>query len=246
MNPDLLRYQNRLLFSPDGSSASPDAGAGNDTPDNVAAGLRNLLQKHNNDAMALAAALFDEKYQDRERHRGVVDKLQKEIDALKERVPSDGAIVLSSDQAATWAAYQSMGTPDSLAVTTRKVEELQGELHTLRKAQVIREVASATGWSLPALEDLDKTNPTPLEYEIRKADDGTQSVVVKVGDQEKLLQEYIAAERPALLPALTAGQGAGRQQSPWPTQIGGPGANGADIKAQTLQRTRANRAIPGK
>lgn len=243
MNPDLLKYRTRFIFSPDGGGASPDAGAG-DTPD-IAAGLKSLLQQNNNDAMALAAALYTEKYQDREKARAKQAEMQKEIDALRERVPPEGAIVLSGAQAKELETYRSLGTPESLGVTIRSLEESQGELRTMRRAQVIRDVATATGWSLAALQDLEKTNPDPLEYEIKDGDGGTKTVIVKVGDQEKPLQEYIAAERPALLPALTAGQGPGNQPSTWPQQIGGPGTNGADAKAQIAALTKASRAIPG-
>lgn len=237
-----------LYFNADkgnGGGASPDVTPPGDPSSTVAENLRKLLDKHNGDALALAAALFDEKYADRESHRKVREQKDALIAELQAKIPGDGALVLQADEAEAWQAYRSLGTPDSLAVTMRNKDELQGELARLRKEQTLNEVAAATGWNLVALQDLDRTNPDPLEYTIQRGDDGKTAVLVKVGEEQKPLPEYVAEKRPALLPALQTEQGVGQQgRAVWPQQVGGAGAAGGKPTEAVLRKTMATRARP--
>ena len=88
-----------------------------DEPNNVpdpAHAFQGLLAKHNNDATAVAAKLFDENFQLRTKNRELSDKL-----------PKDGSTVLTADEAKAWIAKGALPTDTvrALLVTAGVVEK---------------------------------------------------------------------------------------------------------------------------
>jgi hypothetical protein len=152
--------------------------------------LQGLLQKHNNDAMAVIATLLTENYSYREARR-----------QLEAQLPAHGAVVLSAEQATTWQTYQQLGAPDALTTQLKERETVQAELATLRQDLVLRDVAGAARYDLDVLRTLGGS----LTYVIKDEPvNGKPAKVayVKDGDKETPLDKYAEATWAKFLPSL--------------------------------------------
>ena len=161
----------------------------------VAQGLQNLLTRHNNDAMAVVSVLYHDNYQLRDDNR-----------ILKGKVPAEGALVLTGDDAKAWTDYQQLGKPDDLRKTISDKDRLQGELGTLQRDGVLRDVADAASYKFNVLKDLDTNAKAKLSYTIKEIEqDGKKVKAVFVqpeGGQEQALEAYATATWADYLPAL--------------------------------------------
>jgi hypothetical protein len=176
--------------------------------------LSNLIRREGG-ADATAQLLFQENREHRQRIR-----------ELEQRVPGEGAVVLTGDQAAAWQAYQGLGAPTDVQQRLTAAEQAQNELAGLRRAEQIRGVAEAAGYRPTVLERLAEG----LEFEVREEQRDGQTarvpyVVTKSeqGEQRTPLAEYAQQHWADFLPALSAQQ---QQQAPqggvtYPRQQGG-------------------------
>jgi hypothetical protein len=77
--------------------STTDPSLTNPTADPAAA-FQRLLEQNKNDGIAVASKLFDENF----RYRG-------EVRDLKKKVPVEGSVVLSADEAKEWEAFKALG-----------------------------------------------------------------------------------------------------------------------------------------
>lgn len=191
------------------------------------AGLKKRLDKHQGDAMALAAELSAENAD-----------LNRQLAAAKGQKPKEGSLLLSPDQAKQWEAFIALGKPDEVIAAYQeytalgKAEELKtkitayGELETkvstLEKVEQLRKVAdggiNGKKLKISVLETLDK-NAGGLTYEekdISVTENGktTTEKVWHVKDVKQNgkwvpLSEYSETHWKDFGPALTAEETAG-------------------------------------
>lgn len=211
-----------------------DSGGNEGGGDTVAQGLQNLLTRHNNDAMAVVSVLYHDNYQLRDDNR-----------ILKGKVPADGALILTGDDAKAWADYQQLGKPDDLRKTISDKDKLQGELGTLQRDGVLRDVAEAAGYKFTVLKDLD--SKAKLSYAVKEIEqDGKKVKAVSVtpeGGQEQALEAYATATWADYLPALrTTAQAAPGTRYPAQNAGGKPPGGKSDPVEDFLQRQEASRA----
>jgi hypothetical protein len=174
---------------------APAAQTPSPTPGDPAEGYRKLLEKHQNDTGAVASKLYDENHSLRETNR-----------TLKAKVPADGAVVLTPDQAKAWSAYTALGTPE--VVTVIKAEH--GQYATERQAAALDKLhgqaADAHGWKPAVLARL--VAQDRLEVTLITAKDAAGKEVttahVKDGGQDVTLPEYAKAHWGDFLEVLAA------------------------------------------
>jgi hypothetical protein len=165
--------------------------------------LSNLIQRQGGEGAA-ATLLFNENREHRQRIR-----------ELEQRVPGEGAVVLSGDQAAAWQTYQGLGAPTDVQQRLTAAEQAQQELAGLRRAEQIRGVAEAAGYKPGVLERLAEGLTLELREEQRDGQTARVPYVVTGENQAEPLAEYAQTHWADFLPALRA------EQQQLPTQGGG-------------------------
>jgi len=178
----------------------PQGGQPAAQPD-VAASFARLLGR-SDDAVALAQQLFNERYQDREKHR----TLQEQLDTLRTQVPGEGQVILSQADAEALNAYRELGEVESLRAT-------QETARTARRELGLRTAAEAAKYSVAALT---KLAPEGSEFDVQE---GTAYLVQ--GEDRHPLTEYAEQHWPEFLVALQ-GPAAGGGTA-YPPQSGGGG-----------------------
>lgn len=187
------------------------------------AGFKAMLEKHGQgSARRLAEILYRTNYQLRESNR----LLRTEIAQLQATKPRKGAMTLAKAEAEAYRTYRALGTPDEIKQRLSTGVEAAKELTTRRRQDALREVADIAGYDYRALKDSAVGNQT---FSIKTIDEnGTQVrrafVVTRDGDttKESPISDYVDANYPHLLPALTAQsavpqrQGFVRQPGPAP------------------------------
>lgn len=225
-----------IAFEPDtGTNPAGGQGGQGDNQDDRQ-NLQGLLQRHNNDAMAVIATLLSENHGLRDERR-----------QLRGQLPAQGAMVLSGDQATQWQSYQQLGAVADLQTALKDRDSAQGELANLRRDALIRDVAEVAGYKASVLGKLPGADK--LAFEVRATEkDGkpVKSVVIKEGDKETPLADYAKAQWADFLPALTAGQ----SQQPAGTSFvqqsagGTAAASPLDDYAKRFQEQRDKAANP--
>jgi hypothetical protein len=237
-----------LLFSPD------DAGGGSDDEEAIRdAGFQRLVDRYNNDAIGLARELFRENYQARRKNA----ELTTQLNEAKNRVPAEGSVVLTGEQAQQWAAYQAFGTPEQVKGIVEERGQLQGQLASAERERILRGAASVAGFDYDVLQNADALadhGGKKLVYEVREVEANGEKIkaaFVKDGDVEKPLEEYAKENWPKLMPALAVQQeGTGRSQGTfYPSQHQGSGGGNRPATAKqqteaTLDKQYASRAKP--
>lgn len=219
------RYRRLVMFDAPGNNDGGGAGA----PQGRLSAAE-LLARYGASPERLAAELElarGDNYTLREQKRG----LTTELESLRARVPGEGAIVLTGDDAAAWGAFKELGKPDEVKAKLGQVETLSGELAGLKRDATLRDVAGAAGYKFTVLKQLGADR----EYELRDVTDpqgkAAKAAFIKDGDTFKPLAEFAQAAWADFLPALQAGAGqgggtGGQGGTQYPPQGGGTGATG--------------------
>lgn len=236
-----------MLETPNTGAGGAGAGAGaGSTPSRLTAA--ELIARYGASPERLAEKLEEahgENFRLRETNRG----LRGENDTLKGKVPAEGAVVLTGEDAAAWGVFQGLGKPDEVKTKLGQVETLTGELTGLKRDATLRDVAAAAGYKFTVLKQLGADR----EYELRDVTDGegkaTKTAFIKDGDTFKPLAEFAQTAWSDFLPALaatTSGQGATGGQgggTTYPAQNGGGGKQ-QPPDAATAYLASARYAIP--
>lgn len=173
--------------------------ADDDKDKDPTAAFQNRLNKMNGDAMAFATQLFDENYQ----HRS-------EIRDLKKKVPGEGSVVLSKEEAASYEAFKALNLkPEEVKTKLESVSTLEGENATLKRKDTLRDVAGAAGFKLSVLEDRDRSIEG-LEYILKdekdKQGNARKVAYVKHEGKEVPIEQFASEKWADYLPALQGGQ----------------------------------------
>ena len=233
----------RPCYEPDTGGAGAgtgNPGGGNPNPATPPAddrqNLQGLLQRHNNDAMAVIATLLSENHGLRDERR-----------TLRGQIPAQGAVVLTAEQATAWQSYQQLGALDALQQQLQGAQTAQTELASLKRSALIRDAAEVAGYKASVLGKLPGADK--LDFQIREVEqDGkkAKSVVVKDGDKETPLDAYAKTNWSDFLPALQAAQQSGQQGTTFVRQDAGGAApaSALDAYAKRFQEQRDGQPNP--
>lgn len=155
-----------------------------------------------------------------------------EIRDLKEKVPGDGALVLTGEDAKRYPTLAELGDPKEVAEKLQAGEAARAALADVQWRENARAAATAAGLNPDAFLALPGVKG--LDFEIRTEKDGDEEVrrayaTPKEGDDRKpvaLSTDYIEARddwkplRPALVAKPDAGSTETREKAaaPWPRQ----------------------------
>lgn len=159
-------------------------------------GLKNLLARHQNDAMSLAADLYNQTYKLREDRRSLRDRV-KELEKVK---PPEDAVVLTGEEKEAYNRYKDLGAPEEIQ---QKFEEAKT---SAREARILK-MSSDLGFKDSVLRTL--LGDKDIVIEDVETEDGQKKPVYKVQDGEeavgveKLLETKWSDFKPSL---LTTGQ----------------------------------------
>jgi hypothetical protein len=206
--PLALRMQPHWLWHPEPEDKPP---ANNPNPENS---FQKLLDKKNQDGIALARELFDENHELRKRNR-----------ELKAKVPADGTVILSAEDAKAWEAYRALGKPEEIGQKLKDGDEAKTKLSGLEEEKVLSGVATELKWKPEVLSDLAKGKN--LTWVVTEKD-GKKTVSVKDADgKEHPAEDYAKANWSLYLPALQA------EESDRQIPAGGAGKGGGTGSAAT-------------
>lgn len=151
-------------------------------------------------------------YRQRVKNRALTD----ERDALRAKVPADGAVLMTAEDAAALESYRTLGTPDALKSTQDAAQQAQAKLAGLERERTAQAAASAHEWKPSVLAKLPSLQGKDIEA--RDAD-GAPAYFV----EGTPLLDYVTAHDAEFLPALQATPPAPTAQ-PFPRQAAGGGA----------------------
>lgn len=135
-------------------------------------------------------------------------ELTAEIEALRKKLPADGAVVLEGDALKVYEAYQALGKPDELTKLIEAGKSATEELAGIKAGELFRQAAKAHGYHEAVLERLAKQDGLAVtEIKVSKNDEGEEVTTAFVRQGEKdapvALTEYAEKNWKDLLPALT-------------------------------------------
>lgn len=222
--PAIGRHQ-VLFFEPDRGTGNNGGGTDNPPADDRQQ-LQGLLQRHNNDAMAVVATLLAENHTYRDRIR-----------TLTSQVPAQGTVVLTPEQAQLLSGYQQLGTVEALTSAIQTGQAAQERVTRLERDAHLREVAQVAGYEPTVLAD----RAGSLEIEIRTVEEQGKQVkraFVKHDGKETPIGDYAKEHWAAYLPALqVAAQPAGASGTAFVRQSGGGTPPNTSPVANHINRT---------
>lgn len=188
-----MNWLERLSVLHNTEDGGADGGGGGEGPELQ---LKRLLDKHGNDALSLARDLYSDNYKARDRAR----KAEARVKELEAKVPGEGAVVLTGDDAKSFNQFKELGKSVD---DVKAAFSIEGEFHKLKRQQTFDKAAEVMEWNKAALADLLGEREVTITGEGKEA-----KVEVTVGDnQKKALKEWVEAEKAHFLPALTTTEG---------------------------------------
>lgn len=162
------------------------------------AAFQSRLAKMNGDAMGFATQLFDENFH-----------LRKDKRDLEKKVPTEGAVVLSKEDASEYEALKALGKSGDLKTKLEAAGTLETENATLKKKDILRDIASAHGYKLSVLQDLDAKGGG-LEYTLKEEKDtkgqARKVAYIKQEGKDVPLEQFATEKWADYMPALKAEQ----------------------------------------
>jgi hypothetical protein len=213
--PGTFGRSHQLLFFEEDRGNNPSGGTGGQGgQSNQSPSLLGILERHGNDPIRVIETLMGEGRDYRRR-----------INELQGQVPAQGAVVLTTEQAQAWQAYQQLGTVEALTQERTTAQGAAGELATLKRQATLRSVQDASGASADVLGQLPGADR--LSYEVRDVQvDGKPAKAVYVTEEGGTATElgaFVDAKYPAFKPAIfpAAGQQVQPSGTAFPRQQGG-------------------------
>lgn len=208
----------RLLFDPTAPTEGVTPPATPPAPTTPKSdGFEALAAKHSNDGIGLARNLFDQ-----------LQAANAKLSEISGKVPGEGSLVLTAEQAKAWSKYSTLGKPDEVKAWIEEGNTAKGEVAKFAREKVVRTVADVAGFDPDVLATL----AGDLEFEI--ADETVKGKTVKVakvkdGDQSTPLDKYAESKWAKFLPSL--------KPSTAPKPLGTPPSR---LAATTTQAHRPN------
>jgi hypothetical protein len=194
---NLVMAQMLLHNTDDGGGTGGGGGA-----PNPAAAFQAMLEKNSNDGIKLASTLFDDNFQLREKNR-----------ELKKKLPADGAIVLTGDDAKEYQAFKALNVKaEDAKKAIEAVPALEKQNKELSGMESLRELADigldGSKLKLSVLKDqiASKHPDAEISFKNEKDKDGKEAKVAYIkkdkDSKEQSFTEFANAELVDYLPSL--------------------------------------------
>ncbi len=188
-------------------------------PNDLIEKARRLLERSGEDSLAVITQLMGENYDLRVKRRELEGKL-----------PKEGSVVLSAEDAAKWEALKGYDPAD----VTKKLSErdtMEKELQSTRRKSVIAQAATLAKFNPTVLEQLAGET---LTIEVVGEGDKAQAVVKDGQGASTPLADYAKANWSAFAPALATDPKA--QGVNWVDQGGGGNNNNRPAQANAVDK----------
>jgi hypothetical protein len=210
-------------------NTDPGAGGGGSGGQDPAAAFQRLLDQHKNDGVGVASKLFDENYQ-----------LRTKLREAKEKLPKEGEVVLSVDDAKEWDAFRALNVKAADAKKAiESVPKLEKQNKELAAMEGFRELADigldGSKLKLPVLKDqlTTKFPDAVLSFRTEKDKDGKEQRVAYIKksdkDSETSFADFASKELADYLPALKVTSGTPSSVDPGNTADPAPQGNSASV-----------------
>ncbi len=137
-----------------------------------------------------------------------IENLQQEIDDLSAKLPKDGQVAVSKEDAEALTLYKAFGTPAEVKVKVDKSGELETKLTDKDREEVVRAAAKAAGYSETVLLDQVRSRGLTMEMRDQTVDGKTVKVPFVKGSAKDAAFEPLATlvdrDLKEYLPALKA------------------------------------------
>jgi hypothetical protein len=184
-------------------------GDGDDDDDEPGRGIEALLAKADK-AETVARTLYQENFQLRQQRRD----LRTEVKGLKEKLPADGTLVLTKEEAEAWESYKKLGKPGDIEKSIEEGKKAAESLAQRDRAAQVGDAAKAVGFNPEALTQLFGMH-SGLELTsrtIKVNDKDTTAWYIKdANGQETELAAYAQQNWGTFMPSLQAQGGQGGQ-----------------------------------
>lgn len=210
-SPEIPFGVTRLLDGDDGG------GGGASGPEAPRQNAADVVTRYSGDAVRMAGQIVDVETDNYKLQRKR-DDLQRDLDAVKGRVPADDAVVLTAEDARAWEVYKALGKPDEVKASLATGQAAIAERNTFRRAQTLEDAAKAANLKPGVLKLLAKD----ADVQVREIDalkqDGTtekQKVAVVVTrdaagkESDVPIRDYFKAQGEDVLQSLDAGESNG-------------------------------------
>lgn len=218
-------------YDADASTGGADAKAISDA---VKESLQRFLERNGGNPNKALETLYTENKEYRDTIRD-----------LNAKMPAEGAVVLTADEAQQWNAYKQLGGHEDVKKAIDERTQLQGQLAEVKRAEELRSVAAEMGYKPSVLIELDRMEQAKgksLTYEVREVQvNGKAAKVpfVKGADgKEQGLGDYAAANWGEFMPSLVAPASG----VPFPTQGVGGGNSKSSSAVEQFQQKQAEQA----
>jgi hypothetical protein len=193
---------NRILLDPKGGEGDKGDPTPTPTPTpppkdfDPQVAIREAVAKHGDAERALGYFLRDNR------------KYRKDMAELRAKLPPEGAVVLSGDDAKAWDEYRALGKAGDLKAALGERDRFRDEADGLRRAEVYKQAAEAHGYKAPVLSRLASQEKLQIEIKEEKVGARTAQVAYVKGVDDKgketatKLPDYAARAWPEFLDSL--------------------------------------------
>jgi len=185
-----------------------------------------------------------------ERQQDRISELSSELDAVRGKLPADGAVVLSAEEAKTLEAYRVLGKPEEVTAKIDAGHEAATKLADAESAESWSSAAEAHGYKPSVLLPLAKKDAlSVVEMKTVQPEEGDPVEVAIVRQGEKgdsvRLDDYAKEHWADFLPALASEAETEEKPTaaatPYPRQV----AKGGSRKSMTLDERKARKLAAG-
>lgn len=166
--------------------------------------VRRLVEQKGGDAQAVSLMLLNDNQKARERAR----KAEERAEAAEKKIPKEGSVVITKEEAADFEAYKALGKPAEVKTTVEKAKTLETEKQEREKSEGFTKAAEAIGYNGKVLADLALKNDLIIETVDEQQNGKTVKVPYARKNEDKAvrlpLADFMKKEFADYLPALTA------------------------------------------
>lgn len=209
--------------NPQGGSAQDDPPIGKQQPSDV-------LDRLGRDPLKLAEKLaeaLEDNYKLRDERR----RLKAERGDLEKRLAPEGAVILTSDDAAAWAAYRELGSAADLKTALAERADLAGKVAKRERQDQIVTAAKVAGFDADVLATLVGDAALTVKELGEGKDRKAVAYIAGSDGKEHALTDYAAQAWGKFLPALAPQQRSG-------DGVGSPAGGRKPLAVETAPRPR--------
>jgi hypothetical protein len=205
-----------ILFIKDDDEDDGGAGGGASKQTKITA----LKAKYNGDV----ERALDEMFEVNARFEKKISKLTTELDTVKAKIPSDGSIVLTKEEAPLWESYKKLGTPDVL-VPKAQLDDANAKIALIDTEKLNFNAARELGFKGTVFHDLVQAKGLHVEIKdenengkavkrvyVRPKADEKAPLVLATKHIETQLADYLPSLREKatpLIPNMSSAEGVG-------------------------------------